>query len=127
MERLNGCQELGHYSAMCSRSDASGSGVMQGDIPMPLSGMPCFPFYRPRESRGYNGREEGKGKRNKAPGGVPSSSSCGSTDPIDRGGSDVAPGFYWPLQHTCGRRAQFLSCIPFEQMEWSKGPLTEAM
>jgi len=24
--------------------------------------MPCFSFYRPRESRGYNGREEGKKK-----------------------------------------------------------------
>ena len=25
---------------------------------MPLSGVPCFPFYRPRESMGYSRRKE---------------------------------------------------------------------
>ena len=50
---------------MCSRFDASGFlfDVVQCDA-MPLNGMPCFPFYRPRESRGYSGgkKEESKGE-----------------------------------------------------------------
>ena len=57
MERTNGCRELGRCSTMCSRFDASGSAMMRCDArcgePMPLSGTPCFPFYRPRESTDY--------------------------------------------------------------------------
>ena len=52
VERMNRCRELGRYLVMCSRFDASGFDLM------PLSGVPCFPFYRPRESMGYNGRKE---------------------------------------------------------------------
>ena len=51
MERANGCRELGRCLAMCSRFDASGSAVMC--LIDTLSGVPCFPFYRPRESRDY--------------------------------------------------------------------------
>ena len=51
----------------------------------------------------------------------------GPADPIDCGGSGVVPGSYWPLQHTFERRAPFLSSIPSERTEWSKGPLTEAI
>ena len=53
--RTNGCRELGCCSAMCSRFDASGFDLMRCD---PLNGTPCFPFYRLRESMGYNGRKE---------------------------------------------------------------------
>ena len=56
MERSNGCRELGHCSAICSRFDASGSDLMYDQFlcdVMPLSGVPCFPFYRPRESMDY--------------------------------------------------------------------------
>ena len=52
-----GAESFGHCSAICSRFDASGSAVMQCDVQcrelMPLSRVPCFPFYRPRESMGY--------------------------------------------------------------------------
>ena len=64
MERSNGCRELGRCSAMCSRFDASGSAMMWCDVRchelMPLSGVPCFPFYRPRESSGYRWEKKGK-------------------------------------------------------------------
>ena len=64
MERSNGCRELGHYSAMCSRFDASGSAVMRCDVPcresIPLSGVSYFPFYRPRESMSYRWEKRGK-------------------------------------------------------------------
>ena len=55
VERMNGYRELGPCSAMCSRFDASGFDLMRCD---PLNGTPCFPFYRLRESMGYNGRKE---------------------------------------------------------------------
>ena len=32
VERSNGCQELSHGSAMCSRFDASGSAVMRCEV-----------------------------------------------------------------------------------------------
>jgi len=52
---------------------------------MPLNGTPCFPFYRPRESRGYNGGKRGKMRRRRSP---PESSgpfpSCGSHRPCRR-------------------------------------------
>ena len=40
---------------MCSRFDVSGCDLMRCDA---LSAVPCFPFYRPRESTGYNRRKE---------------------------------------------------------------------
>ena len=49
---MNGYLELGRYSAMCLRFDASGLDLI------PFSGMPYFPFYRPRESMGYSRRKE---------------------------------------------------------------------
>ena len=62
VERTNGCRELSCYSAMCSKFDASGFNLMRSDEfscdAMPLNGTPCFPFYRPRESMGYNRRKE---------------------------------------------------------------------
>ena len=52
VERTKGYREIGRCSAMCSRFDASGFDLM------PLGGVPCFPFYRPRESTGYSRRKE---------------------------------------------------------------------
>ena len=62
VERSKGCEELSCCLAMCSRFDGSGFGVMQCDMrcPMPLNGTPCFPFYMPMESKGYNGRKRGE-------------------------------------------------------------------
>ena len=43
-----------------SRSDRFGVGSD------PLHGTPCFPFYRPRESIGYNGGKEKNERQKKA-------------------------------------------------------------
>ena len=93
--------------------------------------MSCLPFYRPRgENRipETERREEGKKEREiRLPGVCRPPLRVGPADLVDRGGSGVAPRSCWPLQHTCGRRALFLSSIPSERTEWSKGPLTEAI
>ena len=40
---------------------------LDGSIDSPLiHGMPCFPFYRPRESMGYNGGKEKNERERKA-------------------------------------------------------------
>ena len=64
VERMNGYRELSRCSAMCSRFDASGFDMM------PLSGVPYFLFYRPRESTGYN-EEKRRTRKRGSPSGSP--------------------------------------------------------
>ena len=47
----------------------------------PLHGMSCFPFYKPRESVGYNGGKGEERERGRLPGPPGPSPSCGSRRP----------------------------------------------
>ena len=68
VKRSNGCRELGRCPAMCLRFDARSFCVMGYDMPsaMPLSGTPSFPFYKTRESMGYNGRKKENQRQRKS-------------------------------------------------------------
>ena len=100
------------------------------DLSPSLNGALPFLLYTKGREQDTRDREKGRGKKEREirlPGVCRPPLRVGPADLVDHGGSGVAPGSCWLLQHTCGRRVPFLSSIPSERKEWSKGPLTEAI
>ena len=55
---------FGRFEVRWVRDGSIGSGLNQSIDP--LHGVPCFPFYRPRKSTGYNGGKEKNEREAKA-------------------------------------------------------------